>query len=191
MTQGSRGKEPGIEVHAIFDISGSYPRLERQPVDLDITSQYARMSLAGHLIIDPQPVIAKEGHRIDRMLDPLAWPQQPPGQDLGPASIPRQRRRDPTLGSAVRYHEDLVRARAIDVQQPRSGRVRHRDDRAGRGYNLIEDHALPWRGVCQHRMKDHDARYVQRFEQRNDVLAVRAAVDAVLVLHDHHIEAVK
>src|SRR6204780_2451501 len=184
MTQGSRGKEPGIEVHAIFDISGPYPRLERQPVDLAITPQHARMSLAGHLIIDPQPVIAKEGHRIDRMLDPFAWPQQPPGQDPGPASILRQRCRDSTLRSAVRYHEDLVRARAIDVQQSRSGRVRHRDDRAGRGYDPIEDLALPWCGVCQHRMKDHDARYVQCFEQRDDVLAVAAAVDAVLVLHD-------
>src|ERR1700733_2012338 len=177
MTQGSRGKEPGIEVHAVFDISGPYPRLERQPVDLAITSQYARMSLPGHLILDPQPVIAKQGHRIDRMLDPLAWPQQPPGQDLGSASIPRQRCGDSTVGSAVRYHEDLLRARAIDVQQSRSGRVRHRDARAARGDNLIEDRALPWRGVGQHRMKDHDARYVQRFEQRDDVLAVGAAVD--------------
>ncbi len=40
-------------------------------------------------------------------------------------------------------------------------------------------------------MQDHDARYEQGLEQRDDVLAVRPAVDAVLVLHDHHIEAVK
>src|ERR1700691_1429514 len=115
MTQGSRGQEAGIEVHAIFDIPGPNPRLERQPVDPPIPAQPPGMSLAGHLIIAPQPVIAKEGHRIDRMLDSLAWPQQPPGQDLVPASIPRQRCRDSTVGSAVRYHEDLVRARAIDV----------------------------------------------------------------------------
>src|SRR5258706_7291446 len=91
----------------------------------------------------------------------------------------------------MRYHEDLLRARAIDVQQPRSGSVRHRDDRCGGSYNLIEDHALPWRGVGQHRMQDHDGRYEQRFEQRDDVLAVGPAVDAVLMLDDHHVEAVK
>ena len=91
----------------------------------------------------------------------------------------------------MRYHEDLLRARAVDVQQSRPGRLRHRDDHAGRGDDLIEDRALPWRGVRQDRVQDHDARYVQRFEQRDDVLAVGAAVDAVLVLHDHDVEAVE
>jgi hypothetical protein len=37
-------------------------------------------------------------------------------------------------------------------------------------------------------MQDHDARNAQRVKQRNDVLPVGAAVDAVLVLHDRDIE---
>ncbi len=55
----------------------------------------------------------------------------------------------------------------------------------------LEDHALPCRGSRQHGMQDHDARHAQRFKQRNDVLAVGPAVDAVLVLHDRDIEAVE
>ncbi len=88
MAQGSRGQEPGIEVHAVIDVSGPRPRLERPPVDLAVAPQHPRMRLAGHLIIDPQPVVAKQGHRIDRVLDPFAGAQQPPGQYLRPASVP-------------------------------------------------------------------------------------------------------
>ena len=124
------------------------------------------------------------------MLDPLARSQQSPGQHPGLAGVPGRRRGDSIVGRAVRYHEDLLGVRAIDIQQSGAARLRHRDDRAGGGRNLIEDQALARRGPCQHRMQHHDARHVQGFEQRNYVPAVGAAVNPVLVLQDYHIEVV-
>ena len=124
------------------------------------------------------------------MLDSLARPEQPPGQYHRPGG-PGRGCGHAMVGRPVRYHVDLLRSGAVDIQQSRSGRLRHRDDHAGGGDDVIEDHALPWRRVGQHRVQDHDARHVHGFEQRNDVLAVRAAVNAVLVLHDHHVETVE
>jgi hypothetical protein len=91
---------------------------------------------------------------------------------------------------AVRYHEGLPRTGAVDVQQPRPGRPRHHDDRAGGVDDVDENRALSGRGLRQDGMQYHDARNAQRVQQRNEVLPVGPAVDAVLVLHDRDIEAV-
>ena len=40
-------------------------------------------------------------------------------------------------------------------------------------------------------MQDHDDWYAQGVKKRDHVLSVGAAIDAVLVLHDHDIEAVE
>jgi hypothetical protein len=91
----------------------------------------------------------------------------------------------------VGYHRDLGRVRAVDVKQPRPGRPRHRDDRAGGVDDVLEDRALPRGRLREDGVQHHDARHPQRVEQRHEVLAVEAAVDAVLVLDNRDIEAVQ
>jgi len=84
------------------------------------------------------------------MLNSLARSSSPQVSTLGWSVFPAGGAATRLSGRTVRYHEDLLRVGAIDIEQPRSGRLRHRDDRAGGGRNRIEDQALTQRGRGQH-----------------------------------------
>ncbi len=152
LAQGSRGQEPAIEVHAIFHVPGPRPGHQRPPIGLAVAPQHARMCLTGHLVVDMQPALAEQGHRIDGMLNPLARPKQPPGQYHGPARLGRWCGSS-MVGRTVRYHDDLLSGGAVDIKQSRPGRPRHRHHHASGGDDVVEDHALPWRRLRQDRVQ--------------------------------------
>ena len=135
------------------------------------------------------------GHRVDRPLDALARPEQAPreqpgrspvGRALGGARAVGQRRRR-TVGD----HVDLRRRRRRSRRSGGRGRSRSSRPRRRRRRRSARARALVRRrvrgGPCGRRRST--AR--ERVEHVDDIVAVGAAVDAVLVLHDGDVGAVE
>ncbi len=88
-------------------------------------------------------------------------------------------------------HGDLGRVDVPAGDEPVAGGLRHRDER-GRAVDERGEHAvLVGRRAGEHGVQDRDHRDAEALDDVEDVLAVRPAEDAVLVLHDRDVEVVE
>ena len=136
--------------------------------------------------------VAQPRHGVDRPLDALARPDQSPGEDERAVGRPVLRGgHGPVIDGAVRDHHDLRRVSSVALDEPSPGGVRHGHDHVGPLEQAQQDVPLPFDGVLEDGVHHDDRRHRHRVDDLQDVDAVRAAVDAVLVLDDHHVEAVE
>ena len=136
--------------------------------------------------------VAQPDHGVDRPLDALTRSDQSPGEDEGAVDgLLLDRRRGPVVDRAVRDHHDLRRIGSVARDEPSAGGLRQGHDDVGRGEQLQQDVPLRRRRVLKDGVQHDDRRHRQRIDDPQDVDPVRAAVDAVLVLDDHHVEAVE
>ena len=70
-------------------------------------------------------------------------------------------------------------------------RLRHHDHLIGQCHHRLEHRTLLRCRVFEHRVGDDDGRHAQRLHDLDDLVAVGAAVDAVLVLDDRDVAAVE
>ena len=91
---------------------------------------------------------------------------------------------------AVRDRAHLGRIDVEAVHQTASGPVGHDDDLVGHRGHRHEHGALVGGGIGEDGVGDDDGRNPQLLEHAEDLVAVVAAVDAVLVLDDGHVTAV-
>jgi hypothetical protein len=92
---------------------------------------------------------------------------------------------------AVRDHDDPRRVGVVAPDQAPLGGVGHRHHDVGRSEEAEQDVPLPGRRIPEDGVQHDDRRNGQRVQDGQDVDAVGAAVDAVLVLDHHRVEAVE
>ena len=91
----------------------------------------------------------------------------------------------------MRDGDDLV---AVDVEagaQPVPGGLGHHDHLVGERHDLFEHRTLVRRRIFEDSVGDHDRRDAQAAHDLDDLVAVGAAVDAVLVLDDRDVALVQ
>ena len=102
--------------------------------------------------------------------------------------------REPAAHGGGRAVGDLLDPVDVDrvagEEQPTGG-VGHHDDGGGQLDDALEHAALVRRGIRGHRVQHHDDGHDELLEQRQQLLAVGAAEDAVLVLDHHDVELVE
>jgi hypothetical protein len=133
--------------------------------------------------------------RVDRELVALARAQEPKAQDHVP--IGDAQRRFDGRGFHERNVRDAVGNDAnapwidsVGLAQEVRGGARHHDGCLGDRDQLAQDRALVGRRVAQDRMERGHDRDVQGAREVDDVVAILAAPDAVLVLDRHDVDAV-
>jgi hypothetical protein len=147
------------------------------------------MGPAGHRVARLRVDVLQPGQRPQRPLDALARTEQPPGQQVRP--VVAVARRAGVAGRAVRDDRDLGGVHPVAADQALTGGVGHGDHRVGGGHDPFEHRSLQGVRRAQHGVQHDDDRYLQRPQQRQDLGASVARVDAVLVLHDRDVEPVE
>src|SRR5581483_7529336 len=99
--------------------------------------------------------------------------------------------REAVVGCPVGDQSDAGRLGRVAVEQPVAGRRCHGDDRVGDGQHPLQHLSLVRGRVDEHGVEHDDDRGGEPVQDGQDLVAVGAAVDAVLVLDDHGVEAVE
>ena len=181
-----------VERHEVADAERGRLRHQRLPVLLTALLQDPRMGLPRDHVARGWLQIAEERDRLNSELEPLARADQPPGEDdRRPQRIAGRLLGDEVRRSAVRDHGHLQRVDDVQLEQPRPGGSALRDGVRGQLDEPLDDGTLPWRRAPRQGVEDHDRGNVQALDQVDDLVAVRAAEDAELVLHDDDVEAVE
>ncbi len=144
------------------------------------------MRLAGNHVARLRVEIAEQRDRFDPPLDPLARPDQPPGQDdRGARRVRRRNVRAEVRRRPVRDHADALGLDHVHLEQPRACSVALDDDAVGQLRQPLDDDALPVRGPPRNRVQDYDHRDRQLLDEIDHLVAVLAPEDPELVLeHD-------
>ena len=148
------------------------------------------MGLAGNHVAGLRVEIAEKRHRLDSPLDPLARPDQPPGQDDRGARRVRSRNfRAEIRRRPVRDHADALGLDHVHLEQPRAGGGALDDDAVGQLRQPLDDGALPVRGPTRNRVQHGDHRDGQLLDEIDHLVAVLAPEDPELVLEHDHVDA--
>ena len=121
---------------------------------------------------------------------PLPGPSRPQVSSVGLTEPPRRG----ALGGTVAPCGMVVTFRGSTAKpstEPLPGRRRHHDHLIRGRRDLLEDRTLVWRRVFENGVGDHDGRNAQPGDDVDDIVAVDAAVDAVLVLDDRDVMLVQ
>ena len=115
------------------------------------------MRLTGHDVAGPRLDVAEQRHRLDPPFDPLAGPEEPPGQDDGAAGRVAGRH----LGGEVRRrpvrdHAHPLRLDHVHLEEPDAGRSALDNDTVGQLRKLLDDRALARRGPKRNRVQHDD-----------------------------------
>ncbi|MDQ1158317.1 hypothetical protein QE385_002644 [Sphingomonas sp. SORGH_AS 950] len=136
------------------------------------------------------------GQRLDDRLDPLVGRQQTEGEDdlaALPAELRLERvgRDQLAVGHAVRDHRDLARIGAIDALEDVEAFVRHDDDLGATAEQPLHHPAFVGRGLFENRVQRRDDGQRGTVEQCEQMLARRAAIDAIFVLDPDSLRAAR
>ena len=186
----ARRKAAPVELHR--PLGTAIRLLERQPVALAFAVGDVGVRASGDHVRDLRVPLHDRRQRLDHSLEPFPLGDQAEGGEEEPLAVrPGRALRGPVREhgrGAVRHDADLLGgARAALDEQPPSG-VRHHDHALGLAAEGAEHLGLVPRRLRQHRVQRHDERLRQLLRQRDDVLAVGAAEDAVLVLEQDDVD---
>ena len=160
-------------------------------VRLTVAFEHLRVRLTHHQVVGPRHEVPKRWKRLDDPLDALAGSEETPRQHPGTSPIRSSGTAVAPSSSAVRDHDDLGVVDVVVIDEPLVRRRGHRDQRAGLSSDRVEHLALMPRRLDQHGVQDHDAGHPEPVEDVDDAVTVGAVIDAVLVLHHHHVERVE
>ena len=140
--------------------------------------------------------------RLDHRLDPLAGRDQPEGREQEPlvAAVVRRPSARPSAADAIAARRASTggapcgttrtllagHVSAVDEQALRG--LGHHDHELGLAAERGEHLSLMRRRLREHRVQRHDERLRQLLDEREDVLAVGAAEDPVLVLEQDDVD---
>ena len=199
-------QEAIVELDVVAEAEVENAPLEHQPVLLALAPGDLRVGAAGDHVEHLGMARDDRGKRIEHHLDPLPGEKQPEGRDQEAGLDPRVAARGgrdvagPAPGielcagtaelrrSAVRDDVDLLVCTRSDFDQEPPRRLGHHDHTLGlvaqRGQNL----ELMRRRRREHRVQGDDERLRELAGERQHVLAVAPAEDAVLVLEQDDVD---
>ena len=178
-----------IEEHRIGDPEALRLRDQSVAVGVALGGEHLRVGATGDQIPRILREVLQRGHRVDDPLDALARAQQAPGQDGRPARTHQRGGRGQRR--AVRDGGHLAVIDGEAGAQTFAGSFGHHHHLVGQRQHLVEHRTLVWCRIFQHRMGDDDRRHPQALHDLDDLVAVRSAVNAVLVLDDGDVAAVE
>ena len=134
------------------------------------------------------------GQRLDHHFDPLARREQTKGQhDLAllppKAALERSRLDKCAIGHAVRDHHDVAPARAVNALKDLAATLGHHDHPRTTAQQAIHHPALVGAGLFEDRVQRDDDGDRHAVEQGEDMLARRAAENAIFVLQPDRLRA--
>ena len=190
----SRPSVAGIQVigpvrHRVPDSQLRAELVQPRPVGLTVAFDDLRMGPPGHRVGRRRVEVLQLGERPQRPLDALAGAEQTPGQQVWV-----RRPLDGWAGvivGAVGDDGDLGGIHRVPDEQPISGGIGHRDHRGGRCHDLLQQRLLRGGRIAEDGVQHHDAGNREPAQQRRDLVAVSARIDAVLVLNDRHVIGVE
>ena len=145
--------------------------------------QHLGVGLARHQIARRHREVLQCPHGVDGTFDPLARPNQTPGQNDRPTH-PIGYDTCSGDGSAVGDGDHLG---GVDVEagaQADSGRLGHDHDPVCQSCDVVQNGALMRCRVGEDRVRDHDGGHMETAENLEHLVSVGPSVEAVLVLHD-------
>ncbi len=176
-------------VHVATDAEGRAELVQAGPVRLAVQLDDLGMGPAGHGVDRCGFDLLQAGEGTHRPFDPFARAQESPGQQVWPGM--QAGRLPGEVGGAVRDHGDFRAVDGIAEEKPVVRGPGEGDDRVGGGGDLFEQRLPPWSGAGRHGVQDDDARHGEPAQHGQDLFAVAAGIDAVLMLHDRDVEGVQ
>ena len=191
--EGRQVEVAGVELDEMADAPGRGAGLEGGAVGLALPVDDPRVGLAHDEVAGSRVEVHEFGQRVDGPFDALARAEEPPGEDGGsPArsASPIRAVGDLRLSGApwgmraTRWRVDRVAG-----QEAAAGGGGHDHHGVSGGQDAFQDLALMRGRIDEDRVEHHDDRDGELVEDGEDLIAVRSAVDPVLVLDDHHVES--
>ena len=182
-----RVEVPAVDRHVVAEIEGRDGRQEAVAVGVAIIREHLRMGLTEHAVPRLRHEVPELRERLDAPFDALARSDEAPREHNGPFGV--RQRRDGV--DAVRDDAHGRGIGAVVVLQIGASGLAHDDHGGGEADNLLEHALLPRRGVLKHGVEDDDGRDIEPAQDRENLVAVGAAVDSVFVLNDRDVGAIE
>ncbi len=162
---------------------------EHGSIGLALMAKNDRMSGAHHEVDEIRKLAHHCRQRPNHGLDALVLAQQAERQQQAPLRHAELRLERLLIGvavhdrNAVRDDPHLLAADAVAAREQVSRDLAHHHDLHAVDQQFLDDCRLIRRGALQHGVQRHDGRHSQSSDEVEDIAAVVAAEDPVLVLH--------
>ena len=168
---------------------------QRMAVGGPLLFQDVRMDSAQDHIDDIRMFGDDLGQRLDRYFDAFARREQAERQQDGMAFQAElvfivRRIHERQVRDAVRDERDFGLGDIVNALEKLNGQTAHNHQPVAQLRQFGDDRRLSWTRFGQHRMQRHDHGHAQPAHEIQHVLAVRAAIDAVLVLDQGHVHLI-
>ena len=191
-------QEAVVELDVILEAEVEHRLLESEAVTLSLAVRHVGVRSSGDDVHHLGMALDDRGQRLDHRLDPLAGRDQPEGREHEPvlavvvrrSSFERVRIGAPCehRRRSVRDDPNLARrARLARHEQSLRG-LRHHDHELGLAAERREHVSLMGRRLREHGVQRDDEGLRELLDEREDVGAVGAAEDPVLVLEQNDVD---